>query len=110
MADYEKLSKGLLTEEDIERLVDECIPLENPSPFISAFGSVNIEDLNKAVEQINQNKSYIDLVREIKQSQEKIKKAIPLLCDADVLIMKKEYAKANLRIHKAKEILKGSDK
>lgn len=42
--------------------------------------------------------------------QQRIDKAVTLLCEADSLIMVKKYGEANLRIHKAKEILKGSDK
>lgn len=41
--------------------------------------------------------------------QQRIDKAISLLCDADSCIMKREYSKANMCIHKAKEILRGKD-
>lgn len=44
------------------------------------------------------------------EQKERIEKAIPLLCEADSLIMKKKYGEANLRILEAKKILKGSDK
>ena len=53
------------------------------------------------------DKSFINLWNYMIELRERIDKAIPLLCDSDSLIMKKEYANANFRIHKAKEILKG---
>lgn len=56
------------------------------------------------------DKKIIDLWNYMIELRERIDKTIPLLHDADSLIMVKKYGEANLRIHKAKEILKGSDK
>ena len=50
----------------------------------------------------------IDLLEKANQElKDRIDKAINLLCDADSCIMKREYAKANRRISKAKDLLKG---
>lgn len=104
-----------MNDKDIERLVDECIPLESLNPFISTFGSVSIEDLNEVAERLNQNKSYIDLVQEnnkLKKEKEdlqtRIDKAVIFICNKN--LQAELTGQCSFTTNDLIEILKGSGK
>lgn len=75
---YNRLAKGILTDEEIDNLVDEImnIPVEKNNNCLSSYGSINVDDLIDSIKELRKVPTYDELLRENKQLKEVIDKAI----------------------------------
>lgn len=73
-----------MDKEELLKKIMELPKVETNNP-ISAFGSVNVEDLMNAVDRLNKIPDYNELLRENKRQREVIEKAIEyvLKCSID---------------------------
>lgn len=66
---YNRLAKGILTDEEIDNLVDEImnIPVEKNNNCLSSYGSINVDDLIDSIKELRKVPTYDELLRENKQ-------------------------------------------
>lgn len=103
---YNRLAKGILTDEEIDNLVDEImnIPVKKNNNCLSSYGSINVDDLIDSIKELRKVPTYDELLREnqqlkeqLKQKEDIINKARELLVkwgeepDADMYMQIKEY-------------------
>lgn len=103
---YNRLSKGILTDEEIDNLVDEImnIPSEKNNNCASTYGSINVDDLISNVKEFKKIPTFDNLLKEnqqlkeqLQQKEDIINKARELLIkwgeepDADMYLQIKEY-------------------
>ena len=109
---YNRLAKGILTDEEIDNLVDEImnIPVEKNNNCLSSYGSINVDDLIDSIKELRKVPTYDELLREneklkeqLKQKEDIINKAIEELYIWGE-ILNPEFQKRML------EILEKSDK
>lgn len=69
---YNRLAKGILTDEEIDNLVDEImnIPVEKNNNCLSSYGSINVDDLIDSIKELRKVPTYDELLRENKQLKE----------------------------------------
>lgn len=62
-----------MNKEEIMKAIENLphIEIDNKRP-ISAFNSVDIKDIEKVIDSMNENKTYIDLVKENKQLKKQV--------------------------------------
>lgn len=73
---YNRLAKGILTDEEIDNLVDEImnIPVEKNNNCLSSYGSINVDDLIDSIKELRKVPTYDELLRENKQLKEQLEK------------------------------------
>ena len=84
---YNRLAKGILTDEEIDNLVDEImnIPVEKNNNCLSSYGSINVDDLIDSIKELRKVPTYDELLRENKQLKEQLKQK------EDIINKAKEY-------------------
>lgn len=72
---YNRLAKGILTDEEIDNLVDEImnIPSEKNNNCVSTYGSINVDDLISNVKEFKKIPSFDNLLKENQQLKEQLK-------------------------------------
>ena len=109
---YNRLARGILTDEEINNLVDEImnIPVEKNNNCLSSYGSINVDDLIDSIKELRKVPTYDELLREneklkeqLQQKEDIINKAIEELYIWGE-ILNPEFQKRML------EILEKSDK
>lgn len=87
---YNRLAKGILTDEEIDNLVDEImnIPVEKNNNFLSSYGSINVDDLINYIKEFRKTPSFDNLLKEnqqlkeqLQQKQDIINKVKEFVCD-----------------------------
>ena len=78
---YNRLAKGILTDEEIDNLVDEImnIPVEKNNNCLSSYGSINVDDLIDSIKELRKVPTYEELLEENQKYKETIYKAIEYL-------------------------------
>ena len=63
---YNRLAKGILTDEEIDNLVDEImnIPVEKNNNCLSSYGRINVDDLIDSIKELRKVPTYDELLRE----------------------------------------------
>ena len=63
---YNRLAKGILTDEEIDNLVDEImnIPSEKNNNCVSTYGSINVDDLISNVKEFKKIPTFDNLLKE----------------------------------------------
>lgn len=95
--------------------IPDSDPLHEPTNYYEKY-VYNVFDLLKENEKLKKKTIIFgfdytsDVYEELEQLKNNRDKLLSMLCQIDSNIMKKEYAKANQIIHKAKNILKGDSK
>ena len=71
---YNRLSKGILTDEEIDNLVDEImnIPSEKNNNCASTYGSINVDDLISNVKEFKKIPTFDNLLKENQQLKEQL--------------------------------------
>ena len=71
---YNRLAKGILTDEEINNLVDEImnIPVEKNNNCLSSYGSINVDDLIDSIKELRKVPTYDELLRENQQLKEQL--------------------------------------
>ena len=71
---YNRLAKGILTDEEIDNLVDEImnIPVEKNNNCLSSYGSINVDDLIDSIKELRKVPTYDELLRENQQLKEQL--------------------------------------
>lgn len=90
---YNRLAKGILTDEEINNLVDEImnIPVEKNNNCLSSYGSINVDDLIDSIKELRKVPTYDELLRENKQLKEQLQQK------EDIINKAKEYIKNHKR-------------
>lgn len=90
---YNRLAKGILTDEEIDNLVDEImnIPVEKNNNCLSSYGSINVDDLIDSIKELRKVPTYDELLRENKQLKEQLQQK------EDIINKAKEYIKNHKR-------------
>lgn len=72
---YNRLAKGILTDEQIDNLVDEImnIPVEKSNNCLSTYGSINVDDLISNIQEFRKIPSFDNLLKENKKLKEQLK-------------------------------------
>ena len=72
---YNRLAKGILTDEEIDNLVDEImnIPVEKNNNCLSSYGSINVDDLIDSIKELRKVPTYDELLRENEKLKEQLK-------------------------------------
>ena len=107
---YNRLAKGILTDEEINNLVDEImnIPVEKNNNCLSSYGSINVDDLIDSIKELRKVPTYDELLRENKKLKQQLqqrdniinkvkfaikdnciikdKKYLEICCDGDYLL------------------------
>lgn len=88
---YNRLAKGILTDEEIDNLVDEImnIPVEKNNNCLSSYGSVNVDDLIDSIKELRKVPTHDELLRENKQLKEQLQQKEDIIKEA------KEYIENN---------------
>lgn len=115
---YNRLSKGILTDEEIDNLVDEImnIPSEKNNNCASTYGSINVDDLISNVKEFKKIPTFDNLLKENQQLKEQQKEFIEYLqnnieslefCDNEFILSnhKKEIKAYKEILSKYKEIV-----
>ena len=84
---YNRLAKGILTDEEIDNLVDEImnIPVEKNNNCLSSYGSINVDDLIDSIKELRKVPTYDELLRENEKLKEQLKQK------EDIINKSKEY-------------------
>ena len=92
---YNRLAKGILTDEEIDNLVDEImnIPVEKNNNCLSSYGSINVDDLIDSIKELRKVPTYDELLRENEKLKEQLKQK------EDIINKAKEYIKDNANIY-----------
>ena len=71
---YNRLAKGILTDEEINNLVDEImnIPVEKNNNCLSSYGTINVDDLIDSIKELRKVPTYDELLRKNKQLKEQL--------------------------------------
>ena len=71
---YNRLAKGILTDEEIDNLVDEImnIPVEKNNNCLSSYGSINVDDLIDSIKELRKVPTHDELLRENQQLKEQL--------------------------------------
>lgn len=66
---YNRLAKGILTDEQIDNLVDKImnIPVEKSNNCLSTYGSINVDDLISNIQEFRKIPSFDNLLKENKK-------------------------------------------
>ena len=90
---YNRLAKGILTDEEIDNLVDEImnIPVEKNNNCLSSYGSINVDDLIDSIKELRKVPTCDELLRENKQLKEQLQQK------EDIINKAKEYIKNHKR-------------
>lgn len=72
---YNRLAKGILTDEEIDNLVDEImnIPAEKNNNCLSSYGSINVDDLIDSIKELRKVPTHDELLRENEKLKEQLK-------------------------------------
>lgn len=86
---YNRLAKGILTDEEIDNLVDEImnIPVEKNNNCLSSYGSINVDDLIDSIKELRKVPTYDELLRENEKLKEQLKQK------EDIINKSKEFIK-----------------
>lgn len=78
---YNRLAKGILTDEEIDNLVDEImnIPSEKNNNCVSTYGSINVDDLISNVKEFKKIPTFDNLLKENQKLKEQQKEFINYL-------------------------------
>lgn len=89
---YNRLAKGILTDEEIDNLVDEImnIPVEKNNNCLSGYGSINVDDLIDSIKELRKVPTYDELLRENKKLKEQLEKERKARKEAIELIKEKQ--------------------
>ena len=84
---YNRLAKEILTDEEIDNLVDEImnIPVEKNNNCLSSYGSINVDDLIDSIKELRKVPTYDELLRENEKLKEQLKRK------EDIIKKAKEY-------------------
>lgn len=110
---YNRLAKGILTDEEIDNLVDEImnIPVEKNNNCLSSYGSINVDDLIDSIKELRKVPTYDELLRENKQLKEQLQQKEDIINKARKYISKHTQHDENgyvvecLYVEEAKELL-----
>ena len=110
---YNRLAKGILTDEEIDNLVDEImnIPVEKNNNCLSSYGSINVDDLIDSIKELRKVPTHDELLRENKQLKEQLKQKEDIINKARKYISKHTQHDENgyvvecLYVEEAKELL-----
>lgn len=71
---YNRLAKGILTDEEIDNLVDEImnIPSEKNNNCVSTYGSINVDDLISNVKEFKKIPTFDNLLKENKTLKQQL--------------------------------------
>ena len=91
---YNRLAKGILTDEEIDNLVDEImnIPVEKNNNCLSSYGSINVDDLIDSIKELRKVPTYDELLRENEKLKEQLKQK------EDIINKAKEYIEPKLNM------------
>ena len=89
---YNRLAKGILTDEEINNLVDEImnIPVEKNNNCLSSYESINVDDLIDSIKELRKVPTYDELLRENKKLKEQLQQK------EDIINKSKEFAKEHI--------------
>ena len=89
---YNRLAKGILTDEEINNLVDEImnIPVEKNNNCLSSYGSINVDDLIDSIKELRKVPTYDELLRENKKLKQQLQQK------EDIINKAKEFAKGHI--------------
>lgn len=87
---YNRLAKGILTDEEIDNLVDEImnIPVEKNNNCLSSYGSINVDDLIDSIKELRKVPTYDELLRENEKLKEQLKQKEDIINKAKEFIEK----------------------
>lgn len=89
---YNRLAKGILTDEEIDNLVDEImnIPVEKNNNCLSSYGSINVDDLIDSIKELRKVPTYDELLRENEKLKEQLKQKEDIIYKIKKCIEEKE--------------------
>ena len=89
---YNRLAKGILTDEEIDNLVDEImnIPVEKNNNCLSSYGSINVDDLIDSIKELRKVPTYDELLRENKKLKEQLQQKEDIIYKIKKCIEEKE--------------------
>ena len=110
---YNRLAKGILTDEEIDNLVDEImnIPVEKNNNCLSSYGSINVDDLIDSIKELRKVPTHDELLRENEKLKEQLKQKEDIINKAKEYISKHTQHDENgyvvecLYVEEAKELL-----
>ena len=110
---YNRLAKGILTDEEIDNLVDEImnIPVEKNNNCLSSYGSINVDDLIDSIKELRKVPTYDELLRENEKLKEQLQQKEDIINKARKYISKHTQHDENgyvvecLYVEEAKELL-----
>lgn len=110
---YNRLAKGILTDEEIDNLVDEImnIPVEKNNNCLSSYGSINVDDLIDSIKELRKVPTYDELLRKNEKLKEQLKQKEDIINKAKEYISKHTQHDENgyvvecLYVEEAKELL-----
>ena len=87
---YNRLAKGILTDEEIDNLVDEImnIPVEKNNNCLSSYGSINVDDLIDSIKELRKVPTYDELLRENEKLKEQLQQKEDIINKAKEFIKK----------------------
>ena len=87
---YNRLAKGILTDEEIDNLVDEImnIPAEKNNNCLSSYGSINVDDLIDSIKELRKVPTYDELLRENEKLKEQLQQKEDIINKAKEFIKK----------------------
>ena len=87
---YNRLAKGILTDEEIDNLVDEImnIPVEKNNNCLSSYGSINVDDLIDSIKELRKVPTYDELLRGNKQLKEQLQQKENIISKAKEFVKK----------------------
>lgn len=88
---YNRLAKGILSDEEIDNLVNEImnIPVEKNNNCLSSYGSINVDGLIDSIKELRKIPSFDNLLKENKKLKEQLKQK------EDIINKAKEYIENN---------------
>ena len=86
---YNRLAKGILTDEEIDNLVDEImnIPVEKNNNCLSSYGRINVDDLIDSIKELRKVPTYDELLRENKQLKEQLQQKEDIINKANKYVI-----------------------
>ena len=89
---YNRLAKGILTDEEIDNLVDEImnIPVEKNNNCLSSYGSINVDDLIDSIKELRKVPTYDELLRENEKLKEQLQQKEDIIYKIKKCIEEKE--------------------
>ena len=92
---YNRLAKGILTAEEIDKLVDEImnIPCEKNNNCLSTYGSINVDDLISNIKEFRKIPIFDNLLKENKKLKEQLKQKQDIINKVEDYIIKNNLFK-----------------